>query len=273
MASIELQDTGFKPKATKMHCDKPLYPGGLAEPLPQCHGFLYQILGSSGSGKSSYMHSLFDPVHIRGKKADFVGIFDQIFYVGPSSKSVVNNQFDDIAQDHKFPDLESFLVNYDDVRADDIEEQRKEEKALHDKAVEKALAQGKKSPKRPPPGDVFTLVIMDDVGAELKDGRLEKSFNQLIHNRRHKNISIIVLNQDYVQVPKQIRKSLNYMAAFAPKVDELDELFKKLGVPRKLYNEFLDLAYQERYDFVYADFTRGIPRLYRNQDSPLIIKR
>lgn len=278
MASITIDDTGWKPQATKMKCDAPLKEN-MADPL--CHAlksnFLFAVLGRAGSGKSSYIHSLFHPHKIHGKHGDLCGAFHTIIYCSPSAHTVLNNVFDELDDLHRFDDMETCLDAYQDVIEMDIAENKKAMRDKWEREAERAFELGKKAPKKPKDYKHRSLIYFDDVGFQQRGngGDYEKKFNRLIHNRRHMfgGISIISANQDYTQLSPQIRKSCNAMAVFQPGIDEYEAVLSKMGVPRKLHNQFMEDVYDEQYNFTFCDFTRGIPRLYKNQDSLITLKR
>jgi hypothetical protein len=54
-----------------------------------------------------------------------------------------------------------------------------------------------------------SLLILDDVTTPLKDSEIQHSIRDLIYNRRHNRLNIIILVQSYNAMPAGIRKTLN----------------------------------------------------------------
>lgn len=277
MASLEINETGWKPQAIKMKCDTPLAEN-MVEPL--CYAcksnFLLAVIGRSGSGKTNYTHGLFRKQTIRGKKADFCQCFHTIIYCSPSSGTVQDNVFGDLPATHRLTDFEECLDSYMDIIELDVLQGKKMHHQAWQQDCERARAIGKKAPKKPKDYQHRTLIYFDDCGFQQRtEGGYEQKMNDLVHNRRHKfgGISIISCNQDYTQLAPQIRKSCNGMVVFQPGIDEYNVVFSKMGIPRKIHDDFMDKVYDAQYNFVFCDFTRGVPKLYKNQDSLITLKR
>ena len=49
-----------------------------------------------------------------------------------------------------------------------------------------------------------TLLILDDVGASLKNNEIQKMLRQIIYNRRHLKVHIIMLMQSFYHVQKKL---------------------------------------------------------------------
>jgi hypothetical protein len=57
--------------------------------------------------------------------------------------------------------------------------------------------------------DETSLLILDDVGASLKNNSIQTLLRKLIYNRRHLKTHIIILLQSFMSVPKEVRKLFN----------------------------------------------------------------
>ena len=51
-----------------------------------------------------------------------------------------------------------------------------------------------------------SLLILDDVGAVLKNVEIGKKLRQIIYNRRHLKCHIVILLQSFLSIPKEVRK-------------------------------------------------------------------
>ena len=54
-----------------------------------------------------------------------------------------------------------------------------------------------------------SLLILDDVEASFKNNEIQKILRQIIYNRRHLKVHIIMLMQSFLSCPKEIKKLLN----------------------------------------------------------------
>ena len=61
-----------------------------------------------------------------------------------------------------------------------------------------------------------TLLILDDVGASLKNADIQKELCEIIFNRRHLKTMIIILVQNFTSMPLSIRKLFTYVICFKP---------------------------------------------------------
>ena len=73
-----------------------------------------------------------------------------------------------------------------------------------------------------------SLLILDDVGAVLKNVDIGKKLRQIIYNRRHLKCHIVVLLQSYLSIPKEVRKFITNCFMFKPSKVEFEN-FCKIG--------------------------------------------
>ena len=73
-----------------------------------------------------------------------------------------------------------------------------------------------------------TLLILDDVGASLKDHTILKSLKTIIYNRRHLKCKIVMLIQSYKSSPLDIRKLVTNVFMIKPSKMEFETLFSEL---------------------------------------------
>jgi ABC-type multidrug transport system ATPase subunit len=123
------------------------------------------IIGKPGSGKTSLLISMLTG---KGPKKVFRKVFDHILLVMPTSSrgSIKKNPFAKHDADKMYEEL-----NFETITA--IYER------LHASTEEKEK----------------TLLILDDVGAALKNPEIGKLLRQIIYNRRHVKVHIVVLLQ------------------------------------------------------------------------------
>ena len=96
-----------------------------------------------------------------------------------------------------------------------------------------------------------TLIIMDDVGAELKNVEIQKILRQIIYNRRHLKCSIIMLCQSFLSIPREIRKLLNNVVMFKPSKTEFENFIHELFERKK--DNIVDLLqlYKNKGDYLF----------------------
>jgi hypothetical protein len=109
-----------------------------------------------------------------------------------------------------------------------------------------------------------SLIVIDDCTANLKDKPVEKLLRQIIFNRRHYHVSLVILSQSYNQVPLTLRKTLSNFICFRPSNKrELESIFSELVFQSKqIADEIMEYVFREKRDFLYGDASTG--KLYRN---------
>ena len=150
-------------------------------PFPNFH-FFSIICGKSGSGKTSLL------IDILKDKKIYRKVFNKILLVMPrhSYQNMDGNIFKRLPNNQVH-----FELNFE---------------ILHEQISEFAN------------DDKNTLLVIDDFTAYLNRKDYLRRFNELIQNRRHLRLSIVLLVQVYNSIPLQIRKSVNQLILFnAPK--------------------------------------------------------
>ena len=155
-------------------------------PLPQNSGFGWNIVGPSGSGKTSLLVSFVKNKDIFKKR------FHNVITVIPQSSlnSLKSNPFEELSDGNKFEDLT--LENLETI-IERVEENRA--------------------------NDELTLLILDDISAELQDANILKKMMRLFLNRRHLYLSIICIAHSLTgkaALPYAIRKNCSHVLCFKP---------------------------------------------------------
>ena len=162
-----------KLKIPKSTCDKQLSIRNSAFPAIQQlfnHSFACHILGAPGSGKTTLLCSLMS--------GPLKKVFHKIYLVGPiSSMQDTKNPFEDISEDQKF---EEPSVQTLEKIMQEIDDNKKEKK--------------------------FSLIIIDDCAAFLKDPETAKLLTSIYQNRRHQYTSIFNLSQNNLCFPARLRE-------------------------------------------------------------------
>jgi hypothetical protein len=92
---------------------------------------------------------------------------------------------------------------------------------------------------------------------------------QIIYNRRHLKVHIIMLMQSFLSCPKEIRKLLNNVFLFEPSKVEFENLFDELFERDKdLAMEIMRYAYQEPHDYLMLNIDNQ--RMFKKFDEIII---
>ena len=158
------------------------------------NGSLILICGSSGSGKTSLLIELISKKGKRnGFKQSFRKCFHKIILCSPSTATLKKDVFK-IPEDQKYQDFHECMGSLEHH----LKESRDEEKIDGEKK--------------------FNLLILDDVAAALRQDRYnEVLLTKLLQNRRHKNLTTIIIVQKWSMMPTGIRSNANVVFLFRPK--------------------------------------------------------
>jgi len=197
------------------------------------------IIGKPGSGKTSLLVSF-----LTGKKKDkvFRKCFDHILLVMPESsrKSMKKNIFEKHVEDKMFEELNPSTMSsiYN--------------KLLHSTEEKET-----------------TLLILDDIGASLKNADIQQTMRKIIFNRRHLKVHIVMLLQSFTSCPLTIRKLFTNVFMFKPSKKEFEVLFSELFEQKKDYSlDIMHYVYKEPHDCLMLNVDSQ--RMYKNFDEILI---
>jgi hypothetical protein len=228
-----------KLKQPKFTCDR-LLSDKIPAPFPNHSGFFICISGAPGSGKTTLAMSTLLGV---GKQRCYRGIFQNIFIVCPPSSlaSMEKNPFQDHPPEKIFSELSLEAMDQIETMAMEARED-----------------------------DEFSLLLIDDVSADLKNKEVKKVMQRLCLNRRHKNLPIILLSQSLNLIPLTIRKSFShiFLYKFLNK-KELDNVYAEMiTLDRKKADALMRYVYQDKHDHLMIDINLG--KYYRNLNELVI---
>jgi adenosyl cobinamide kinase/adenosyl cobinamide phosphate guanylyltransferase len=197
---------------------------------PRSHTAL--IVGAPSSGKSSLMEYLLKSKDAYNKK------YDCVILVAPATslKAFEGSIWSDHPEEKKFSELTAENLR-EIIKM--IEEQRDEEKN--------------------------TLLVLDDVQSNLKDAWVEKTLIKLFSNFRHLRVSIWVLAQNLILVPKQVRILAQFYYLFQPHHRaELDYIRDEVlaWLPKQTVTEVIKFVYDEPHSFLLVNKKKKL--LYKN---------
>ena len=230
MVKITEHENDLHIRPPTMLCDVEL--GEIPQPMPD-KAFFMMLIGSAGSGKTSFLVSLLT----QRKPAIYRKVFENIFVVAPSHSlaSIKSNIFRNHPQDKIFNELNPETLA-----------------SIKSKVLTEA-SEGYNS-----------LLIVDDQTVHLKAPHNEKLLKDLIYNRRHYHLSIILCVQSYTATPLTLRKTISHGALFKPKNKrEFESVFEEvLFQPKHIIDEVSKHVYKKAHDFLFFDVNNG--DLYKN---------
>jgi hypothetical protein len=114
-----------------------------------------------------------------------------------------------------------------------------------------------------------TLLILDDIGASMKDKKIQMLLRRLVYNRRHLKCSINVLLQSYLSCPKEIRKLMNNIFMFKPSRIEFENLaMEAFEMKKDIAIDIMKIAYQQPHQYLLLNVDNQ--RLFIGFDELLI---
>lgn len=212
-------------KKTKMICDGPLSTKRNIKPpfINEC-GFFMIITGKPKSGKTTFVFDMLTNKDIYKK------VFKNIIFVAPenSRNSIENNPLADLDDEFLFNELN-----------DDVKEQ-----------VLKNKEEYKKTPKK----KYQQLLLIDDCTSHLKDMNNILMLNDLVFNRRHNSLCIILLTQYITSIPASVRSQYNGIVLFKPSKKDYERINKEfLFMKKNEFIDFVDFVFKDRHDNLFIN--------------------
>jgi hypothetical protein len=117
-----------------------------------------------------------------------------------------------------------------------------------------------------------TLLILDDIGASLKDLEIQRGLKEIIFACRHKSIHIIILLQSYTSLPKEIRKMLNNIFLVGrPSKVEFERLYEELiSLKKDDALALLDYVYDKPLEHQYLMLNVTSRKMYKEFDEIIL---
>jgi GTPase SAR1 family protein len=196
------------------------------------------VIGKPASGKTSLIMSW-----LSSKKV-FRKMFNHVLVVMPTSsiRSMKKNPFKDHDEDKMYDELNLQSIT-----------------SIYNR-LENSSAEGQN-----------TLLIMDDVGASLRNKEIKTIMRKIIYNRRHLKVQIIILLQSFMSLEKEIRKLFNNVIMFKPSKVEFENLFEELFETNKdVALDVMNLAYDEPHNYIMLNV--DTQKIYKKYDE-IIIKK
>lgn len=179
------------------------------------------IIGRPGSGKTSLLCSFLKG---KGREKIFRKCFDKILLVMPSSSrnSMKDNVFKKLPEEQCYEELDLSAMS---------------------NIYNRLLASTDNKEK--------TLLILDDVGASLKNAEIQLLFKKIIFNRRHLKVHIIILLQSFLSCPKELRKLFTNIFIYKPSKVEFENLADEIFEMKKdLAHDLMAFVYDKPHEYL-----------------------
>lgn len=96
----------------------------------------------------------------------------------------------------------------------------------------------------------FSLLVIDDFGANLKDKDTEKILNKIIIKMRHLKCCVMLLCQNIYQLPKKIREVASNLITYNLGKSQMEKVFEDfMALKRNQFEEVMTL-YKEPHDYL-----------------------
>lgn len=216
---------------SKISMDRDAKIDGNSETMFQNYGFFLLVSGPVASGKSTIVMSQLTKNHgLFYRKYEYVVVF---------SPSI-----------HSLP-FELKCECYDKFDMETLQE-------IIDDQTEKT----KKG------DDSQMLIILDDCLSELIKNGQSSTFNNLILNRSHSKISVIITTQAFTKVPLHLRKSASHVIqCFTQNKRELSAIHTDIvNYPEKVWDKIVKYIFSDRYNFMLIKSTGEIFKNWNKLD-------
>jgi len=205
------------------------------------NGSLILICGSSGSGKTSLLVNLISKKGKKnGYKQSFRRCFHKIILCSPSLSTLKKELL--VPEKQKYTDFNTCM--------DELEQHLEDSK-------EKAKRDDEKK---------FNLLILDDVASQLRESRHnETKLTSMLQNRRHNNLTTLIIVQKWTMLPTGIRSNANVIFLFRPKTMQEQEAItcEVLPVHKRESLDLFNFIFDGRYNHLMIDLTLKYSNKFR----------
>lgn len=186
--------------------------------------FFYIIVGKPGSGKTSVL------VNMLTNKNIYKRVFTKISLCMPKNSrlSLKDDIFEDLPGDQIFDTIDESVLTKIKANKEEFEQDKEER-----------LQAGKK------PIIHHQLLVLDDVTAYLKQKQNVSILTELATNRRHYNLSIILLVQFLRSIPRPIRFFTTSCIFFKASNNLDTEILREeyINLPKQTFDELLNFVF------------------------------
>lgn len=190
------------------------------------------ICGRMGQGKTSLMTNLVKNV--------FKKCYHHIYVVMPfnSRQSIENDIFGKyIHEDQLFDTLSEEIINN---IYEELQENSKEKE--------------------------YSLLIIDDFQAQLKDPEIIKTLQKIITKQRHLRCTTFLLQQNFQSLVKPLRELVTNLILFNLGKSQLSKIFDEVvQMDKDKYEQIIQLCFKDPHDWILVNLNRS-KNIYCNMD-------
>lgn len=141
------------------------------------------------------------------------------------------------------------------------------ESDLYDDLTEETLAEVMDKLEENSSNGEFTLLLIDDFQAALKNPNIINILQKIVTRMRHLRTSIFILQQNFQKLSKFLRELVTNVITFNVGKSQLDKLFDEVvQLDKNKYQSLIDLAFQNKNDWI-AINVNGSRNIYRMFDK------
>jgi DNA replication protein DnaC len=141
------------------------------------------------------------------------------------------------------------------------------ESDLYDDLTEETLAEVMDKLEENSSNGEFTLLLIDDFQAALKNPNIINILQKIVTRMRHLRTSIFILQQNFQKLSKFLRELVTNVITFNVGKSQLDKLFDEIvQLDKNKYQSLIDLAFQNKNDWI-AINVNGSRNIYRMFDK------
>jgi hypothetical protein len=217
----------------------------ILEPFPN-KSFFMVACGKAGSGKTSL---IINTLAAKGANRVYRKVFNKIILIMPknSRKSLKNDLFNDLPESQKFEYFDENVIK----KINEIKEEFDEEN--------EKLKKAKKPTKQ-----FNQLLVMDDITAYLKDKNVVHDLVELATNRRHFQLSMMLMVQFLRSIPKSVRLQVTDVIFFKPSnnldTQILQDEYSSLS--KDEFDEMKRHIWEDEHDFLFINKNKDL--YYKN---------
>ena len=113
----------------------------------------------------------------------------------------------------------------------------------------------------------FSLLIIDDFQAQLKDTDIVQVLQRIITKMRHLRTTVFLLQQNYMALNKGLRQIVSNIILFNVGKSQLTQIFDEaIQLEKHKYQQLIDLAFRDRHDWILINLN-GSKKIYRMFDE------
>ena len=109
-------------------------------------------------------------------------------------------------------------------------------------------------------------IVLDDMGAYLRNNDVQQLLKQIIYNRRHLRVSIYILAQTYMSIPRDLRKLVSNYIIFRVSKQELHAIFDEVVEGKRGWEDQVSkFVFDRPFNFLFVNV--DTQTLYKNWDK------